>query len=110
MKKTILLATALLLTLVSRAGDYGKYYQNLPKPMPEVTAPVIPSNTVSLLDCGGKGDGTSMNTEAFAKAVSKLNKMGGGHLDVPAGIYLTGLISNAMRSSFSPRTRKISSR
>lgn len=93
MKKTILLATALLLTLVSRAGDYGKYYQNLPKPMPEVTAPVIPSNTVSLLDCGGKGDGTSMNTEAFAKAVSKLNKMGGGHLDVPAGIYLTGLIS-----------------
>mgnify|MGYP000709546778 CR=1 FL=1 len=34
-----------------------------------------------------------MNTQAFAKAISKLSKMGGGHLNVPAGIYLTGLIS-----------------
>ncbi len=37
--------------------------------------------------------GLTMNTQAFAKAISKLNKMGGGHLNVPAGIYLTGLIS-----------------
>jgi polygalacturonase len=34
-----------------------------------------------------------MNTEAFSKAISELDKKGGGHLNVPAGIYLTGLIS-----------------
>ena len=48
---------------------------------------------MSILDCGGKGDGLTLNTEAFAKAISQLNKQGGGHLNVPAGIYLTGLIS-----------------
>ena len=94
MRRTILLALSLLFSLTSVfAGDYSKYYQNLPKAMPEVTVPTIPANTVSILDCGGKGDGITSNTEAFRKAISKLSKLGGGHLNVPAGIYLTGLIS-----------------
>lgn len=61
--------------------------------MPVVVSPLIPSNSVSLTDFGGLGDGMTMNTEAFTKAISKLNKLGGGHLNVPAGVYLTGLIS-----------------
>ncbi len=61
--------------------------------MQQPTLPSIPDNHVSILECGGNGDGLTMNTQAFAKAISKLNKMGGGHLNVPAGIYLTGLIS-----------------
>jgi polygalacturonase len=94
MKKPILLCLSLLLSLASLAGnDYGKYYQNMPKPMPQVTAPTIPSNTVSITEAGGVGDGITMNTEAFNKAISKLSKLGGGHLEVPAGIYVTGLIS-----------------
>ena len=94
MRRTILLALSLLFSLTSVfAGDYSKYYQNLPKAMPEVTVPTIPANTVSILDCGGKGDGITSNTEAFRKTISKLSKLGGGHLNVPAGIYLTGLIS-----------------
>ena len=75
------------------AKDYSKYYQNLPVKMQQPTLPVIPNNHVSILECGGNGDGQAMNTQAFAKAISKLSKMGGGHLNVPAGIYLTGLIS-----------------
>lgn len=75
------------------ANNYSKYYQNLPVQMSQPTLPTIPDNHVSILDCGGKGDAISMNTEAFSKAISKLSKMGGGHLNVPAGIYLTGLIS-----------------
>ncbi len=94
MKKIIFSLLALLaITTVHAANDYAKYYQNLPVAMPQPTLPTIPDNHVSLLDCGGKGDALSMNTEAFSKAISKLSKMGGGHLDVPAGIYLTGLIS-----------------
>ena len=75
------------------AKDYSKYYQNLPVQMQQPTLPSIPDNHVSILECGGNGDGQAMNTQAFAKAISKLSKMGGGHLNVPAGIYLTGLIS-----------------
>ena len=75
------------------ANDYSKYYQNLPVAMPQPTLPTIPDNQVSLIECGGKGDGLSMNTTAFEKAISQLTKKGGGHLIVPAGIYLTGLIS-----------------
>ena len=94
MKKLIISLLVLFAGLSAQAGnDYGKYYQNLPIGMPQPTLPSIPSNQISLLDCGGQGDGISMNTEAFAKAISKLEKMGGGHLNVPAGIYLTGLIS-----------------
>ena len=94
MKKIIISLLALLaVTAVQANNDYAKYYKNLPVQMPQPTLPTIPDNQVSILDCGGKGDGLTLNTEAFAKAISQLNKQGGGHLNVPAGIYLTGLIS-----------------
>ncbi|KAK1377856.1 putative polygalacturonase [Heracleum sosnowskyi] len=46
----------------------------------------------NLTDFGGVGDGVSLNTEAFEKAVfaiSKLGRKGGGQLNVPAGNWLT---------------------
>ncbi len=94
MKKYILFGLSLIISISAFAGNnYAKYYQGLPKPMPEVVVPTIPDNNVSITECGGVGDGITMNTIAFQKAISKLNKLGGGHLNVPAGIYLTGLIS-----------------
>jgi polygalacturonase len=94
MKKSLLTCLAAFMTAYLFAQtDYSKYYQNLPKPMPVVQAPVIPEYRVNLKDFGGVGDGISMNTDAFAKAISALNKKGGGHLVVPAGIWLTGLVS-----------------
>lgn len=92
--KKILIALLICFSFVTaNAKDYSKYYQNLPVQMQQPTLPSIPANHVSILEYGGNGDGLTMNTQAFAKAISKLNKMGGGHLNVPAGIYLTGLIS-----------------
>lgn len=76
-----------------QAGDYQSLYQNLPVALAEPMAPVIPDARVSILDYGGVGDGVTNNTEAFQKAISALSKKGGGHLDVPAGIYIVGLIS-----------------
>lgn len=54
--------------------------------------PVIPDMTVSITDFGGVGDGTVLNTEAFRKAIDGLAAQGGGHLNVPEGIWLTGPI------------------
>lgn len=94
MRKTSLLTLLLsVFALTATAGDYAKFYVNMPVDMPKATPPVIPENTVSLTDFGAIGNGVSLNTEAFSKAISALNKQGGGHLVVPAGIWLTGPIS-----------------
>ena len=75
MKKIIISLLALLaVTAIQANNDYAKYYQNLPVQMPQPTLPTIPDNQVSILDCGGKGDGLTLNTEAFAKAISQLTK------------------------------------
>ena len=58
-----------------------------------VKEPSIPSRTVVLSDFGAVGDGITLNTDAFAKAVAELAGKGGGHLNVPAGIWLTGPVT-----------------
>ena len=59
---------------------------------PHVVAPVIPKKTLNLTDFGGVGDGVTLNTDAFAKAIAALSAKGGGELIVPPGIWLTGPI------------------
>jgi len=94
MRKTCLFLLSLLAyTLTATAGDYAKYYTNMPFDMPQATPPQIPDNSVRLTDFGAIGNGIALNTEAFSKAISTLSKQGGGHLVVPAGIWLTGPIS-----------------
>lgn len=94
MKKITLIAMSLLTVVISAvAENYSKYYQNLPVEMPVPVLASIPDNTVNIKDFGGIGDGITLNTEAFRKAISALEKQGGGHLVVPSGVWLTGLIS-----------------
>lgn len=73
-------------------GEFDYLYKDLPFDMPVVSRPVIPSYSVDLRDFGGTGDGVTLNTEAFAKAMRHLSDMGGGHLIVPSGLWLTGPI------------------
>ena len=80
------------LTAHAQTKDYAKYYQNLPTKVAQVSAPVIPANEVSLTEVGGVGDGQTLNTEAFENGIKKLQKLGGGRLTVPQGVWLTGPI------------------
>ena len=50
------------------------------------------SLTLSLADCGAVGDGATLNTKAFEQGLSAVNAAGGGVLNVPAGVWLTGPI------------------
>jgi polygalacturonase len=51
--------------------------------------PKIPPRTFKLADFGAVGDGRTLNTEAFTKAISAVAKAGGGKLIVPHGVFVT---------------------
>ena len=57
-----------------------------------MAVPVFPAIVTNLTDFGGVGDGQTLNTAAFAKAIATLTKRGGGKLIVPPGLWLTGPI------------------
>ena len=93
MKKTILTMMLTVLALSASAQNpYKQYTENLPFKMAEMKAPVIPDAKVSLSDFGAVGTGDVLCTDAFAKAINQLYQMGGGHLVVPRGVWLTGPI------------------
>ncbi|CAL9111555.1 unnamed protein product [Musa textilis] len=55
-------------------------------------SPRLRAALYNLTDFGGVGDGKTLNTEAFERAVeaiSKLGARGGGQLNVPSGLWLT---------------------
>ena len=51
--------------------------------------PAIPDRTFVLTDFGAVGDGRTLNTEAFPKAIAAVEKAGGGRLVVPKGVFRT---------------------
>ena len=84
-----------LIALVSCNSDYefAYLYEDLPFEMEQVQRPQIPMREVDLRDFGGVGDGVTLNSEAFAKAIDVLSKAGGGRLVVPTGVWLSGPIT-----------------
>ena len=95
MKKLIcmlMMAVAMTAQAQTTENPYKKYTDKLPFQMPEVSAPAIPDRIVNLKNFGAVGDGLTLNTTAFEKAIAALSKKGGGHLIVPQGVWLTGPI------------------
>ncbi len=76
--------TALVTTALYAAVDVSSIEKLKP------ALPTIPDRTLSLADFGAAGDGKTLNTVAFAKAIAAVEKAGGGTLVVPPGIYVTG--------------------
>lgn len=90
---TLVAIAALALTLKCFTKEPDAHlYSDLPFEMERVERPQIPNRTVSVEDFGGVGDGVTLNTEAFAKAFAHLAQKGGGRVEVPAGVWLTGPI------------------
>ena len=88
-----IIASAALCTACCTDGKtVESLYEGLPFDMAVVQVPSIPSHSVSIADFGGVPDGKTLNTQAFAEAIAKLSELGGGRLEVPAGIWRTGPI------------------
>jgi polygalacturonase len=60
--------------------------------LPPVAIPSFPAQNYDLRQAGAVGDGMTLNTVAFEKAFAALAEKGGGELDVPPGLWLTGPI------------------
>lgn len=73
-------------------NEIASLYKGLPFDMPQIKTPEIPNNQVSIKDFGAVGDGITLNTEAFAKAIDAVVEKGGGTVFVPQGLWLTGPI------------------
>ena len=96
MKKLFSLVCTCLLAMSMQAAETDKYdalYENLPFQMEKVTRPQFPDNEVNLKDFGAVGDGSTLCTDAFSKAIEALSQKGGGKLIVPQGVWFTGPIT-----------------
>jgi polygalacturonase len=93
--KMLIVATMVSLPLVHLfPGNYPyEYlYEGLAFNMPRVQIPQFPDRSIGLKEAGGVGDGYTLNTKAFEKAISMLVSQGGGTVVVPFGVWLTGPI------------------
>ena len=64
----------------------------LPAILKNIQAPVFPERDFDITLFGAIGDGTTNCTEAFKKAIEECNRVGGGRVVVPPGVYRTGAI------------------
>jgi polygalacturonase len=79
----LILAAPLLLVIAGAAPvdiSGGKFKPALP---------VIPRRVFKLTDFGAVGDGQTINTDSFQKAIAAVKRAGGGELLVPAGVFRT---------------------
>lgn len=64
----------------------------IPFQMPEVKPPQFLNKTYLITDYDAVGDGRTKNTQAFTRAIQACSNAGGGTVDVPPGLWLTGPI------------------
>jgi polygalacturonase len=96
--RIFMLAIATLLSTIVFAqrtitnAEITKLYKDLPFKMVKLKVPKIPKRSVSITDFGAIGDGLTLNTEAFSKAIDAVSVKGGGTVVVPQGLWFTGPI------------------
>jgi polygalacturonase len=84
------IAIAISFASIAQTKNEQYYLQAAPFKMPVVAEPTFPDKTFSIKDHGAVGDGQTINTNAFAKAIDACSKAGGGKVIVPEGLWLTG--------------------
>ncbi|HEU0226757.1 MAG TPA: glycoside hydrolase family 28 protein [Arachidicoccus soli] len=73
-------------------AEIQKYVDAAPFKMNAPALPNIPNLKVDITSFGAVGDGHTLNTSAIAKAISACVAKGGGIVNVPPGLWLTGPI------------------
>ena len=66
--------------------------QTLPFHMPLVEPPFFPDRVFDVRDFGAVGDGATVNTQAFRRAIEACYEQGGGVALIPGGTWATGPI------------------
>ena len=79
-----LLVVSLPLPAQGQPHSVGVSAENVKPALPD-----IPNRLLNLVDFGGVGDGKTLNTEAFTKAVAAIERASGGKLVVPKGVFRT---------------------
>jgi polygalacturonase len=96
-KTSCILVTAILIATCAfsqqKSTSLTELYSGIEFKMPRVQEPIIPNNTVSIVDFGAKSNGQALNTKAFADAIDAVSKKGGGKVIIPRGTWLTGPIT-----------------
>ncbi|WP_051190367.1 glycoside hydrolase family 28 protein [Kaistella palustris] len=101
MKKFALVCLLSLAAMFQAQVNSIEYYiKNAPFEFGEMVLPTIPETSYNIKDFGGVGNGTTLNTKAFEKAITTISEKGGGKLIVPAGIWLTGPIELKSKINF----------
>ena len=99
LKTTFLLVTAILCANSAFSQPPSNpivktgLYSGIEFTMPLVKEPVIPKNSVSIVDFGAKSNGQELCTKAFKDAIEAVSKKGGGRVIIPRGTWLTGPIT-----------------
>ena len=95
----IYLLSIVLLGSCAAGKNAVKVWQSNTEPLKEmeklrkqIKAPTFPNKEFLITNYGAIGDGKTMNTEAFKKAIGDCHNSGGGRVTVPPGIFLTGAI------------------
>ncbi|MEO7984530.1 MAG: glycoside hydrolase family 28 protein [Bacteroidota bacterium] len=98
-RKKVYPIAMLVLTLITPAFVQAQAWKSSSEPLKEmeklrkeIKAPSFPNKEFPITAYGAVGDGKTLNTAAFKKAIEACNKAGGGHVTVPFGIFLTGAI------------------
>ncbi|MBD2703721.1 glycoside hydrolase family 28 protein [Spirosoma sp. BT702] len=61
--------------------------------LPQVQTPTFKKDTVSISKFGAVADGLTLNTSAINKAIEQCNRIGGGVVLIPRGLWLTGPVT-----------------
>ena len=76
----------------AQTKDYSHYYEGLPIEMRQVSPITFPDRSTDIVRHGAVGDGVTLCTGAIQNAIDSLAALGGGRVEIPMGIWLTGPI------------------
>ncbi|MET8521607.1 glycoside hydrolase family 28 protein [Nocardioides sp. NPDC004968] len=72
--------------------DTSKAWAQADEIRARIKPPTFSEREVSVVDFGADPSGQTKSTDAFKEAIAAVNEAGGGRVEVPAGVFLTGAI------------------